>query len=52
MRIMQPGQPNCLYHSEPVQEDFLVRHGECIAIVDGAEHPRRQWDFFHCPAGH
>jgi uncharacterized cupin superfamily protein len=48
---MQPGQPNCKYHSEPVQEDFLVLHGECIAIIDGKEQRLRQWDFFHCPAG-
>jgi len=51
VQIMEPGQPNCRYHSEPVQEDFLVLHGECIAIVDGAEHRLRRWDFFHCPAG-
>jgi uncharacterized cupin superfamily protein len=49
--VMEPGQPNCLYHREPVQEDFLVLHGECIAIVDGEEHRLRQWDFLHCPAG-
>jgi uncharacterized cupin superfamily protein len=48
---MQPGQPNCRYHSEPVQEDFLVLHGECVAIVEGEEHLLRQWDFLHCPAG-
>jgi uncharacterized cupin superfamily protein len=51
IQILQPGQPNCRYHSEPVQEDFLVLHGECIAIVDGEERPLRQWDFLHCPAG-
>ena len=51
LQVLQPGQPNCRYHSEPVQEDFLVLHGECIAIVDGEERPMRQWDFFHCPAG-
>ncbi len=51
VQIMQPGQPNCRYHSEPVQEDFLVLHGECIAIIDGEERPLEQWDFFHCPAG-
>jgi uncharacterized cupin superfamily protein len=51
VQIMQPGQPNCRYHMEPVQEDFLVLHGECIAIVEGEERPLRQWDFFHCPAG-
>jgi uncharacterized cupin superfamily protein len=51
VQIMQPGQPNCRYHSEPVQEDFLVLHGECIVILDGEERPLRQWDFLHCPAG-
>jgi uncharacterized cupin superfamily protein len=51
VQVLQPGQPNCLYHREPVQEDFLVLHGECIAIVDGEEHPLRRWDLFHCPAG-
>ena len=51
IQILQPGQPNCRYHSEPVQEDFLVLHGECIAILDGEERVLRQWDFLHCPAG-
>jgi uncharacterized cupin superfamily protein len=51
VQILQPGRPNCRYHSEPVQEDFLVLHGECIAIVDGEERRMRQWDFLHCPAG-
>jgi uncharacterized cupin superfamily protein len=51
VQVMQPGQPNCRYHSEPVQEDFLVLHGECIVILDGEERPLRQWDFVHCPAG-
>ncbi len=51
IQIMQPGQPNCRYHSEPVQEDFLVLHGECVVILEGEERPLRQWDFLHCPAG-
>lgn len=51
VQVMEPGQPNCKYHSEPVQEDFLVLHGECIAIVDGEERRLRQWDLLHCPAG-
>jgi uncharacterized cupin superfamily protein len=51
VQVMEPGQPNCRYHSEPVQEDFLVLHGECIAIIDGEERRLRKWDFFHCPAG-
>jgi uncharacterized cupin superfamily protein len=49
--VMAPGQPNCLYHSEPVQEDFLVLEGECILIVDGEERRLGQWDFVHLPAG-
>ena len=51
IQVMQPGQPNCRYHSEPVQEDFLVLHGECTAIVEEAEHPMRAWDVLHCPPG-
>ena len=51
VQVMEPGQPNCRYHLEPVQEDFLVLHGECIAILDGVEHRLRQWDLVHCPAG-
>ncbi len=51
VQIMQPGQPNCRYHSEPVQEDFLVLHGECLVILEGEERRLRQWDFVHCPPG-
>lgn len=49
VQILQPGQPNGRYHSEPVQEDFLVLRGECIAILQGEEKRMRQWDFLHCP---
>ncbi len=51
VQIMEPGQPNCRYHSEPVQEDFLVLYGECIVILEGEEKRLAQWDFVHCPAG-
>lgn len=51
VQVMQPGQPNGRYHSEPVQEDFVVLYGECIAIVDDEERLLRRWDFLHCPAG-
>jgi uncharacterized cupin superfamily protein len=51
VQVMDPGQPNCRYHSEPVQEDFLVLHGECIVILEGEQRRMRQWDFLHCPAG-
>ncbi len=51
IQLLQPGQPNCRYHSEPVQEDFLVLSGECLAIVEGEERRLRRWDLLHCPAG-
>jgi uncharacterized cupin superfamily protein len=49
--VLEPGQPNCLYHSESQQEAFLVLSGECKLLVEGEERLLRQWDFFHCPAG-
>jgi uncharacterized cupin superfamily protein len=51
VHVVQPGQANCLYHAESEQEDFLVLHGECIAIIEEEERPLRQWDFVHCPPG-
>ena len=29
VRVLEPGQPNGIYHSENQQEDFLVLSGEC-----------------------
>jgi uncharacterized cupin superfamily protein len=49
--VLPPGQPNGLYHSEDVQEGFLVLSGECTLIVEDEERRLRQWDYFHCPAG-
>jgi uncharacterized cupin superfamily protein len=49
--VLEPGKPNCLYHSESQQEAFLVLSGECTLLVDGQERPLRAWDFVHCPAG-
>ena len=51
VRILWPGDPNALYHSEDAQEGFLVLSGECTLIVEEEERPLRQWDYFHCPAG-
>jgi uncharacterized cupin superfamily protein len=51
LAVLEPGQPNCLYHSESQQEAFLVLSGECTLIVEGEERALRPWDFFHCPAG-
>ena len=48
---LEPGEPNCLYHSESQQEAFLVLSGECRLLVEGEERLLRAWDFFHCPPG-
>jgi len=49
LRVIEPGQPACLYHRESSQEDFLVLFGECVLLVEGEERPLRTWDFVHCP---
>ncbi len=49
--VLQPGEPNCRYHHETGQEDFLVLSGECVCIVDDVERPMRAWDVLHCPGG-
>ena len=51
IRVLEPGQPNGLYHSENQQEAFLVLSGECRLLVEGEERLFRPWDFFHCPPG-
>ena len=50
IQVLSPGQPNCMYHGESAQEDFLVLSGECLLLVEGEERLLRQWDFVHCPA--
>jgi uncharacterized cupin superfamily protein len=49
--VLQPGQPNGLYHGEETQEAFLVLSGECLLLVEGEERRLQAWDFFHCPDG-
>jgi uncharacterized cupin superfamily protein len=51
VRVVEPGNPTALYHSETAEETFLVLAGECLAIVDDEEVALRQWDFLHCPPG-
>ena len=47
--ILRPGEPNCMYHGEEAQENFLVLSGECLLIVEGQERLLKAWDFVHCP---
>jgi len=49
IQVLSPGEPNCMYHGESAQEDFLVLSGECLLLIEGEERPLRQWDFVHCP---
>jgi uncharacterized cupin superfamily protein len=51
VHVLEPGEPNCMYHRENQQEAFLVLSGECVAIVEDEERPMRRGDFLHTPAG-
>ena len=51
LHVLEPGEPNGLYHRENQQEDFLVLSGECRLLVEGEERILRPWDFFHSPGG-
>jgi uncharacterized cupin superfamily protein len=47
--VLEPGHSGGFYHSESVQEAFLVLSGECRLLVEGEERLLRPWDFFHSP---
>ena len=49
LTVLEPGQPNGLYHREATQEDFLVLSGECTLLVENEERLLGPWDFVHCP---
>ena len=49
LAVLDPGEPNSMYHWETETEAFLVLSGEALLIVEGQERPLRQWDFVHCP---
>jgi uncharacterized cupin superfamily protein len=51
IHVLEPGEPNGLYHAESDQEAFLVLAGECRLLVEGEERLLRKWDFVHCPSG-
>ena len=47
--VLEPGEPNAMYHWEADQEGFLVLYGEPLLVVEGQERPLKQWDYVHCP---
>jgi len=51
LAVLEPGKPTGMYHSESMQEDFLVLQGECVLLIEGEERLLHAWDFVHCPAG-
>jgi uncharacterized cupin superfamily protein len=51
IHVLQPGQVNGLYHSESVQEDFLVLSGECLLLIEEEERRLKAWDFVHFAPG-
>jgi uncharacterized cupin superfamily protein len=51
VRVLAPGEPNCLYHREGAQEAFLVLSGKCLAIVEEQERLMRAGDFLYAPPG-
>ena len=48
IQVLEPGQPNCHYHGESDQEDFLVVSGRCRLLIEGREIALGPWDFVHC----
>ncbi len=51
IRVLEPGQPASLYHSETAQEDFFVLSGECIVIIEEQEIRLGPGHYVHCPPG-
>ena len=49
LAVLEPGEPNSMYHWETETEAFLVLSGEALLVVEDQERPLRQWDFVHCP---
>lgn len=49
--VLEPGKPNCRYHRENAQEDFLVLSGRCKLLVNDEERDLETWDFVHCGPG-
>jgi uncharacterized cupin superfamily protein len=49
LQVLRPGQPNCKYHRESEQEDFLVLAGTCRLLIEEKAILLKAWDFVHCP---
>jgi mannose-6-phosphate isomerase-like protein (cupin superfamily) len=47
--VLQPGEPNAMYHWEADQEAYLVLSGEATLVIESEERALRRWDFVHLP---
>jgi uncharacterized cupin superfamily protein len=51
VRVLQPGEPNAVYHREDSEEAFLVLDGACTAIIENQEKSLKKGDFVYSPPG-
>ena len=49
LAVLEPGEPNSLYHWETETEAFFVMSGEALLVVEGEERALKQWDFVYLP---
>ena len=49
VQVLEPGQPNCMYHGEGAQEDILVLSGDACSWSKARSGRLHAWDFVHCP---
>jgi hypothetical protein len=50
LHVLEPGEPNGLYHSGRSRRRSSSCPG-CTLLVEGEERLMQPWDFFHSPAG-
>ena len=51
IRLLEPGQPASVYHSETRSEAFVVLSGECVAVIEDEERRLEKGDVLSTPAG-
>jgi uncharacterized cupin superfamily protein len=49
LAVLEPGEPNSMYHWETETEAFFVISGEALLVVEDEERPLKQWDFVYLP---
>ena len=49
--VLQPGQPNGMYHRERTRRTSSSCPASACCVIEGEERPLEAWDFVHCPPG-